>query len=93
MAHGNDSMLINEMDREVEGDSGQAGSQPKNRGGCDRARLRWQLLKAAGRKIEIHALKISTNRSRDNPLSSLRTARQPRLADSDLRRSEFSEAF
>ena len=74
MAHRNDSMLIDEMDCEVEGNGRQSGRQSKNRGGCDRARLQWQLLKASGRKIEIHALKISINRSRDNPLSSLQTA-------------------
>ena len=74
MAHSNDPMLINKMNRKVEGDGSQSGSQSKNRGGCDRARLQWQLLKASGRKIEIHALKISINHSRDNPLSSLRTA-------------------
>ena len=78
MAHSDDSMLIDEMNREVEGDSGQSGSQSKNCGRRDRTRLRRQPLKTAGEKIKIHVVNFSAIRSRDNPLSDVRLLRAAR---------------
>jgi hypothetical protein len=62
-------MLIDEMNRKVEGDGGQSGSQSKYCGRRDRTCLQWQLLETPSKKIKIHALNVSINSSRDNPLS------------------------